>query len=219
MANWQTSTHQWVTQYSALSQREKLMILLTGLVLIVMVGYSYVLYPMWQKEQAYEKETRQLKMEQRALLNEQIVYLEHLEQDLNAKLSSQQIQLNKTIAGLDKALDESVVNLVHPQTMPAVIQAILEQADGLEITEFSAQQPSPLVVDTKTEQQLNLFRHGVSVKVEGSYRQLYQFLAKVEQLPWQFYWHNFNYVVLEHPKAELSVNIYTLSLKKGFIGL
>jgi len=45
-----------------------------------------------------------------------------------------------------------------------------------------------------------------------------EYLQKLEQLPNKFYWHRFDYQVLEYPKAQVSINIYTLSTQQWWIG-
>ena len=44
------------------------------------------------------------------------------------------------------------------------------------------------------------------------------YLQKLEQLPWKFYWQHFDYEVQQYPRALITLNIYTLSTSKWWIG-
>jgi MSHA biogenesis protein MshJ len=66
---------------------------------------------------------------------------------------------------------------------------------------------------------LNLYKHGIKIKLSGEYFALQRYLQQLEQLSWKFFWQKFNFEVTEYPKNELSIEIYSLGFKKEFVGV
>lgn len=66
---------------------------------------------------------------------------------------------------------------------------------------------------------VNLYRHGIKIKLSGSYFDLQSYLSRLEQLSWKFFWQDFNLKLIEHPKSELEIQMYSLGTKKEFVGV
>jgi MSHA biogenesis protein MshJ len=66
---------------------------------------------------------------------------------------------------------------------------------------------------------LNLYRHGIKIKLSGDYFALQRYLQQLEKLTWKFFWQEFNFEVKEHPVNELSIEIYSLGSKREFVGV
>ncbi len=233
-----TSQYQQLNEkYLVLSVREKVLVLLSGFVFIAFCGFFYVLEPYWLDNEQLEKRIADLNTQEASLLQQKQVYQAHLQVDPNLALNRQKAEVEKLMVKMDAQLDDSVVNLVSPLVMPEVLQGILLQMKGVNIVSFKANEPSPLLINQpdkekekgdegasqtgslNTDNKINLYRHSLSLEVSGTYSELYSFLANVEALPWQFRWHNFHLHDIDYPNAHLSVDIYTLSLEKGFLNL
>ena len=66
---------------------------------------------------------------------------------------------------------------------------------------------------------LNLYKHGIKIKLSGEYFALQRYLHQLEQLPWQFFWQEFTFEVTTYPQNELFIEIYSLGENKEFIGV
>lgn len=64
-----------------------------------------------------------------------------------------------------------------------------------------------------------LFRHGVTMVLEGSYLDLLDYLTRMEQLPSQLYWGDMQLRVIRYPKVALTLNVYTVSLDSKWLHL
>lgn len=64
-----------------------------------------------------------------------------------------------------------------------------------------------------------IYKHGVVLEFQGDYLSTVKYLQSLEALPWKFYWDGMAYKVQEYPKAQVTVNVFTLSLEKGWIGV
>ncbi|WDL82940.1 MSHA biogenesis protein MshJ [Aeromonas bestiarum] len=209
-AQWQA----WADKIAALSQRERVLILLTGLVLVC-AGAIYG----WLDGAALrlEQDRVALTTAQRDL---EIMDLENLgkqarlARDPDQNVREQLVRVEGDIGKLDAELKAQTVDLIQAHEMPAVLEALLSRSTNLHMLALTSLAPQPLMAG---DQRINLFKHGIRLKLEGGYFDVYQYLKALEALPRHFYWKQFDYQVQEHPKAVVEMEIYTLSTSKEFI--
>lgn len=209
-AQWQA----WADKIAALSQRERVLILLTGLVLVC-AGAIYG----WLDGAALrlEQDRVALTTAQRDL---EIMDLENqgkqarLARDPDQNVRDQLVRVEGDIGKLDAELKAQTVDLIQAHEMPAVLEALLSRSANLHMLALTSLAPQPLMAG---DQRINLFKHGIRLKLEGGYFDVYQYLKALEALPRHFYWKQFDYQVQEYPKAVVEMEIYTLSTSKEFI--
>ncbi|MGK8175462.1 MSHA biogenesis protein MshJ [Aeromonas dhakensis] len=209
-AQWQT----WADKLAALSQRERVLIMLTGVVLVgAIASYGWLDAAVVRLEQ----DRLALSSAQRDL---EIMDLENqgkqarLARDPDQNVRTQLAGVDEEIGKLDAALKAQTVDLIPAHEMPEVLEALLSRSANLHMVALTSLAPEPLMAG---EQRINLFKHGIRLKLEGGYFDVYQYLKALEALPRHFYWKQFDYQVQEHPKAVVEMEIYTLSTSKEFI--
>ena len=74
-----------------------------------------------------------------------------------------------------------------------------------------AQQPTPQPAGPV------LYRHGVELTVDGSYADLLTYLKALEAMPQRVLWGGVELKVEQHPKATLTLRLYTLSLSRTWL--
>ncbi|HDZ8895611.1 TPA: MSHA biogenesis protein MshJ [Aeromonas dhakensis] len=209
-AQWQA----WADKLAALSQRERVLIMLTGVVLVgAIASYGWLDAAVVRLEQ----DRLALSSAQRDL---EIMDLENqgkqarLARDPDQNVRTQLAGVDEEIGKLDAALKAQTVDLIQAHEMPEVLEALLSRSANLHMVALTSLAPEPLIAG---EQRINLFKHGIRLKLEGGYFDVYQYLKALEALPRHFYWKQFDYQVQEHPKAVVEMEIYTLSTSKEFI--
>lgn len=209
-AQWQV----WADKLAALSQRERVLIMLTGVVLIGSIAtYGWLDAAVVRLEQ----DRLALSSAQRDL---EIMDLENqgkqarLARDPDQNVRTQLAGVDEEIGKLDAALKAQTVDLIQAHEMPEVLEALLSRSANLHMVALTSLAPEPLMAG---EQRINLFKHGIRLKLEGGYFDVYQYLKALEALPRHFYWKQFDYQVQEHPRAVVEMEIYTLSTSKEFI--
>ncbi|WP_323992543.1 MSHA biogenesis protein MshJ [Aeromonas dhakensis] len=209
-AQWQV----WADKLAALSQRERVLIMLTGVVLVGSIAtYGWLDAAVVRLEQ----DRLALSAAQRDL---EIMDLENqgkqarLARDPDQNVRTQLAGVDEEIGKLDAALKAQTVDLIQAHEMPEVLEALLSRSANLHMVALTSLAPEPLMAG---EQRINLFKHGIRLKLEGGYFDVYQYLKALEALPRHFYWKQFDYQVQEHPRAVVEMEIYTLSTSKEFI--
>lgn len=210
---------QWFQKYLAMTQREQLLILFSGVTLIVVVGYLLLIEPISLKTNKIEQNllaqgsqfsSMQLQIE---MLNEELA------NDPNLQLANTLLALEQKNRGLELSLQQSTLNLVPANKMPAVLEELLSQSKNVKLVGLQSIAPVPVLKPVKDLPEVNLYRHGVMLTLEGNYFDIQRYLQKIEALSWQFYWKKFDYKVSTYPMAVVEIQLYTLSTNQAFIGV
>ncbi len=210
--------------FEGLTQREKLMILVAGLAVILLLGFVLFVEPMLKDIQKNQRDVQRMQTELSGLQQSQIVVEQELRQDPNIALRARITSLAEDVAKLDEYLANQTRDLVPADKMPALLERVLGQSDKLTLLELKSIPPTQLLVaendkSKNTVSGNNLYQHGVQLRPEGSYFDIQQYLHDVEAMPWRFYWKSFQYSVADYPTAQVQIELYTLSTSQAFIGV
>ena len=212
-----------------LSLRERGIITAVSVVLILFIWSQIVFLP-FEKQQKLHK----LKI---AGLGQDIVTKSDrlseltrlLENDPNAPLRAKQKSLKLEMAELTTEIEGRLSNLVAPEKMADLMRNVLADYKGLRLLSAKNLPVEPLQIQSMTtqakpenneqaEQQTVLFAHGFEMVLSGEYFQTLNFLQHLEAMN-GFYWQALDYKVGQYPKAEITIQISTLSLEEGWIGV
>lgn len=210
--------------FEALSQREKLMILVAGLAVIILLGFVLFIEPMINNIAKNDIDSQRMQLELASLESSQLLLEEELRKDPNIALRSRLDTLAQDVESLDEYLASQTRDLVPADKMPELLERILRQSAKLKLVELKSIPPKQLLAAEKNSTKdsvsgSNLFQHGVQLRLEGSYFDIQQYLADVEDMPWRFYWKSFKYSVEAYPTAQVQIELYTLSTSQAFIGV
>lgn len=156
--------------------------------------------------------------------------------DPNAYIRSRLEELQEATLEVDAKLAELAGHLISPKEMSVLLTSILQQETSLKLINLTNLPPQallsaevdamPLVGAAETklllsegEQSLQVFSHGLRMEFEGSYVDTVNYLHSLEQSGSQFFWQSLDFQTLEYPNARISLNVYTLSTQRGWIGV
>ena len=63
------------------------------------------------------------------------------------------------------------------------------------------------------------YRHGLRIELEGSFADTLAYLQQLEALPWDFYWDRLEIIAGEYPKNRISIEVYTISIGRLWLGV
>lgn len=146
-----------------------------------------------------------------------------LNEDPNLTIKQQIEGLKQRLERLDNEFASEMAQLVSPQAMPIMLEALLSKANNLELIEMASQEPSMLKIlaneNKSNDYQQPIFKHTLHLKLEGDFFATRKFLSEAEQIGWKIYWQDMSYQVIEHPKASIELSLFTLSTSEAFIGV
>jgi MSHA biogenesis protein MshJ len=225
---------QWVKineRYLALTRRERLIVSAALIFAPLMLGDALVLDPLRARvKQAQGGLTQQSSA--LAEMQAQVISMQQqVQNDPDAGAKAELAALVVERQKLDEALRQLGTTLVRPEEMNALLKGMLMSNAGLRLISLKTIAPRSIlgqkVVNQAVgepgakviERKFDLYKHEVEVRVEGSFSELQAYLVQLEQVNRGLLWSGVQYKVLEHPRAEMSVIVYTLSSDRAWLVL
>lgn len=213
--------------FSALNRRERSLVALATLVSAVVGGDALWATPQWAKASLLEKQLV-LQRGELARLDAQIAEIKAGMRDPDAAHRASLGDLKRQLAGSEAELLEFGNVLVPPDKMPELLRSLLMKHRGLELLSFQTLPPAPLIERPARKpdagkdagpppEKSNLYKHGIEIKVAGSYPDLLAYLSELEKSPQRFLWGQMTLSVTKYPRSELTLTVHTLSLEKTWL--
>lgn len=204
--------------YQGLSEREQKLVLITAHVVVGMLLIWVLLLPIWESAHAELKQTNEVV----ATNQRQQAHLERLQNspviDLNQPIRNELAEFQQQQSRLDSRIGALTNSLVSPEHMVAVLEQLLMQDKRLRL--ISLQNLPQTDVDLGEEYaDVELYRHGVRVKMTATYDSLVAYLKRLDSLPWKVYWQALEYRVDKYPDGELVLEIFTISTREDMLGV
>jgi MSHA biogenesis protein MshJ len=212
----------WLDQRSL---RER--ILLFASVLVLGVFFSYVLFfePRGVKCAGIKAQIAELKVTLAEMNSQGEAIKARAQEDPDRECRARQQLLQIEIENLDGRLKALTVDLISPRDMAEVLRGLLTRQEGLKLVSLENLPAVELLPVAENEagaeegDRVSLYRHPVHIVLSGTYLQALEYLRALEQLPRKMFWDDLEIIVSEHPQAEISLRVYTLSHRRGWIGV
>lgn len=207
---------QLVSTVDALSVRERILMLMTILVLIVALWQTLFMEPL--SKRASETRAELSALEERIDvanrgLEEQILQIAGGSGVQRTRIAS----LRDRIAEINSILGDHAAELIDPSEMAQVLEGVLKEQSRLSLVQISNTTPEFLST-SDDENAVTFYRHGLEIEVEGSYMACLEYLSAIEALPWRLYWQVLELDVIDYPLNRIRIEVSTLSLDKEWIG-
>ncbi|TXT24522.1 MAG: MSHA bioproteinis protein MshJ [Gallionellaceae bacterium] len=146
--------------------------------------------------------------------------------DANSPLRLRLNQIKQQVADGDAYLQGRRDRLVAPEKMADLLRQVLGKNGKLQLVGLQTLPVASLIETTVKpdvagaapgQMDRQVFRHGVQITVRGGYPDLLNYLTELERLPSKMFWGMAKMSVVQHPAAELTLTIYTLSLDKTWL--
>lgn len=215
---------QLAEHFDARTLRERALIFFSVMAVLFFLANSLVLSPLFKYNQQQEQ-TLQGRYAQVKQLEEQMQIA--LAADKNGVDEEQQLQLKNLRAQLaqhDPAQPGSGRTLVPPTEMVALVEQILSRNHALQVLHVenlppeSLDTPAPTSTPAAKALPSGIFRHGMQIELRGRYMDIVSYLRELEALPWKMYWGRFTLASEDYPNSRMTLVIYTLSLRPGWMG-
>lgn len=217
---------------NALALRERLIVFVA---LVAVVGYGIfalsVDLSQWHQKNLQSKIAKQ--RAEIAELQSKTEALQRKQVDPDAANRARVDDLARQVNAIENTLQDLQKNLVPAQRMNALLQEMLTaearpqlvSLRSLPVALLLVRPGSPAAAGAAASGQAprpdtsvaNVYKHGVEMTLQGSYAELHDYLARLEQSPWRMFWWRARLAAEAHPRLTLTVTIYTLSLDKGWL--
>jgi MSHA biogenesis protein MshJ len=229
----------YLAWFAALKEREKKIVAIAVLVGGLFVGYSFGIEPGLLTARRASKTIDELAVSL-PVLQQQTTLLQGVNQDPDAPLRKQLAALKNDFTEQDGRFAKVQNSLVPPEKMAGLLSSFLMKGNALQLVSLRTLAPTPVIArksptDAKDKPTSvvggalesivdipgapNLFKHGVELKLVGSYADLVGYVRDLESAPQRLLWGQMELTTLEYPRSQLSLTVYTLSMDKSWLVL
>ncbi len=208
--------------------RERGLIFVALLVVLYVVATNFLFTPL-QTEQATLKKQLQSTHSQTQKLETQLqAILEQSASDPDKINRAKLEALQEKLGTIDASLAETTAGLVSPQEMAKLVEQILKKNRRLKLVKVENLRPRPLGVQSEDDEEgpaaaeqsdQAVYQHGMRIQLEGRYVDFVEYLEALEALPWKVFWGQAALETDDYPVSTLTLVLYTLSLREGWIGV
>jgi len=217
---------QTMERIDALTIRERGMVLLAVLAVLIFVWDTFFMAPLGAEQKRMQAELDSKRAEVNALNIQLGQLLKQSQDDPNAAARAELAELREELAAIEAQIKTTVQELVDPARMPELLRNVINQTQGLTLTNLEGLGVSPLVAkDDKTgagedsagDSLSAAYKHGMRIRFRGDYLQTLEYLRRLEALEWNFFWDRIEFEVKNYPRSASEIRIYTLSLTQDWI--
>ena len=218
----------WSSSFNALPPRERGLVAVAVLAAIVFAIYGGFIDPALKRARTAEREATEQRAQLVALQAQQLA-LQAPDRTPDARARAELASLNQRLGELAGRFVAVENALVPPQRMPDLLEEMIGRNTGLRLISLKTLPVTPLLDDKAAEGDGakpsektagvsgGLFKHGVEIRLQGSYAQLAAYLERLEKSKMKLIWSRVALSAENHPKLVLTLTVYTLSLDRAWL--
>ena len=217
-------------RFDALMVRERVLVLVAAVVGIALIFDTLALQPL---EVRKKRLTQQL-AEARQSLKAADTLMKARENvvDPDAVKRTYRNALRKQLAEIDLIMQGLQRGLVPPERMAKLLEDMLSHSRGLRLVALrnlpaqrfetpgskpDAPKPGAEAKPGTKDPERTIYQHSVEITLQGSYADLHNYLAQLEQLPSQMFWGRISVNTERYPRLRVTLTVQTLSLNKAWL--
>ena len=224
---------QWrklVERYAALQPRERVLVLLAVLVGTALIYDAVAFQPL---EARKKNLTRQIaEARQKLKVAEALMQTKEPVGDSHAVKRSYRDALRVRLAEIKQSMSNLQEGMVPPERMARLLEDMLSRTRGLQLVSLRALPPKPFeprgaapaspggakaAKPAPKDPGRVIFQHGFELTLQCTYRDLHDYLAQLERLPWQMFWNRISVQTEQYPRLRVTITVQTLSLTKAWL--
>ena len=209
------------TAVDALTLRERLMVLAGVVVVIGGLWEAVLAGPLEARERVAASQIEATRNRLQQLDEAMVLAAAGIGEGMPEQLA-RLAALEDAVARGAESLRSVTSDLIDPTQMRDVLEALIERQQGLTLVRAGNVEVVQMIerdAAARATDEPMLYRHGLTLELEGSYLDCLAYLAAVEALPWRLYWSALQLTMREYPVNSITIEIHTLSLDEDWIGV
>lgn len=204
-------------RYDALQRRERWLVALAVPAGIVLIGFAAFIDPALRRTQLAERNAA-AQQAQMAAVQAQMAALQAPERNPDVAARAELANLKKQLDELAVRLRALEVSLVPPEQMAGLLEDMIGKRSGLRLLSLKTLAAAPFIEKKESEEKTaGLYKHGVEIRLEGSYGELAAYLERLEKSRMKLLWSSVALTADKHPRLVLTLTVYSLSLDKTWL--
>lgn len=213
------------TWYDERPVRERALILLTVVVLILLAGWQFWIGPSLDRVGRHQAQLNEVRSERHQLLATQTELEQQLARDPSEQLRQTLQARQRRLEQIDLQITDTTGQLIPPRDMVIMLQDMLSTEKGLSLDGVELLVPQPIVARESPEQsgesepEALLYAHEVDILVSGGYLETLRYLERLEAMDERLGWVMVEYDASEWPSGSARIRVRTLSLEPAWLGV
>jgi len=218
----------------ALTLRERGLLFAAAAAVIVFIGHTMVLGPIYHAQDMLRDQISQQRNNMMGLDDEITAKVRAYQVDPDAPARARLDALQQETMALGDSLLAMEHGLVPPERMAPLLDTILRANGRLKLVSMrtlpveavgapaSGNAAGPAAAppkDAPAKPADLLYLHGVEVTVRGNYLDMIDYMSALEAMPTRLFWGRAQLDVEEYPASRLTLTLYTLSLDRKWMKL
>jgi MSHA biogenesis protein MshJ len=214
-------------RFGALKMRERVLVLVGVVAGVALVFDALAFQPKEARKKTLERqiaEARQkVKIAEALMQTKETVGDSHaVKKSYRDALRVRLVEVNQNMVGLQQGM-------VPPERMARLLEDMLGRTRGLQLLSLRALPPKRFepggaapasqagAKPAPKDPDRTIFQHSFELTLQGSYRDLHDYLAGIEKLPWQMFWNRISVQTEQYPRLRVTITVQTLSLTKAWL--
>ncbi len=203
-------------RFSALTRRERGILLGGGLALILIVGFSLADSSL-ARQRLLSKEIVKAQSDAAMAKAQAEVIVRQLALDPDDRARARIAELSRDTRGLDAQMQGLNRGLIAPEQMAEILQRMLARDRGVKLVSLKTLPVSRLIESQQSENGASVYKHGIEITLQGRYLDMLDYLGRLEGLPWQMFWSQARMDAKDYPAVRITVTVFTLSLDEEWL--
>jgi MSHA biogenesis protein MshJ len=225
----------YAARINALSLRERVMVFAAVMVAVVALGYTLMIEPEVVKHKRTTMAMLQKDSEMKAFEAQLMKLVGAGGQGAQRTERERMAAMRADLARLEARITAEERRFTAPSQMRAVVEGLLARNRGVALVEMKTLAAETVVPDAKgaaapaakpaaaaakpAARERLIYRHGVELRVTGSYLDLLGYARELEKLPTPLYWGTLELDAAAYPKVSMKLTVYTLSLDPAWLSV
>ncbi len=122
--------------------------------------------------------------------------------------------------------------MVPPERMARLLEGVLSETRGLQLLSLRALPPqnvetagdaaAPKAAGKTANAEpkkagRTIYQHSFEITLQGGYGDVYDYLSRLEKLPWKMFWSKLNVQTERYPRLRVTLTVQTLSLTEAWL--
>ena len=232
--------NQLIARVDDLTLRERAIVFGALMTVLFLGWYAWLIEPLSKEQNSLVSELEN-KHKQFQTLSDQFVQMTQRQGQGPDEANRKRLaELHAEETRIKEELGSATSHLVKSEAMPDVLRQVLDRSEGLSLVKLSGLGSEPLVPaapaakDQATTEKsaeppaegpkaavaelTSAYKHGMEIQFTGDFFSTMNYMRKLEQLEWGFFWDGVDFAVSDYPKSTTSIRVFTLSLNPNWIG-
>lgn len=138
--------------------------------------------------------------------------------DINAPYRKELASFEEEISKQESTIEELTSSLILPNRMTQVFSELLDER-YLKIIKLKNLEAKPIKLDEQDSDSSVLFKHGLTMTLQGQYLNTMDYIEQIESQPWKLYWESLDFDMEKYPNGILSLKVHSISTSEHVLGL